>query len=175
MALDLALVVDAEDAPGEVDADAPRALAGGALDEGGVLQRGAGLAVDVAGDEIDAPLRVAELGLDLLIGAERRVADAQVGDGEVAEAEVEYLVEEMVAVLDLGIFGGAEIGEDAVRAEHEEERRVLPGTVGAAREAVDRLGRSRGLEDIGLARRKEGVDNQAAGDGDGGAGEGLRP
>ena len=90
---DRAVVGDAEQAADEIDADAPRAGRRRALDEGGIVEGAACDAVDIAGHERDAPLRVAELGLDFGVGGERRVADAEIGDGEIAEAEVEYLVE----------------------------------------------------------------------------------
>ena len=172
---DLAVVGDAEQAADEIDADALRAGCRRALDEGGILEGAAGAAVDVAGHERDAPLGVAELGLDLGVGGERRVADLEIGDGEIAEAEVEYLVEVLIAVHDLGILGGAEVGKDAVPAEHEQQRLIRSGPVGAAGEAVDRLGRGAGAGGIGRRQGKEGVEDEPAGDGDGRTRQRLRP
>ena len=141
-------LVHAEEAPAKVDADALRAGRGGALDEGGIVQRRAGLGVHVAGDQAHAALRVAELGLHLLEGVERRVADPEIAHVEIAQAEVEYLMEELIVAGDLGVFGGAEIGKDAVLAEHQEQGLVGARAVGAAGEAVDRPG-ARRLRGIG--------------------------
>ena len=142
MALDLSVVwVDAEDAAGEVDADAPRAGLRAALVPVGVGQIGAGLAVHVAGDERDAALPVAPLALDLVVGREGRGADPELAHLQVAEAEVEDLVQVLLVVRDLGIGGAGEVGKEPVRAEHQEQRLVGPGPVGAADEAVERRGR----------------------------------
>ena len=166
MALNRAVaLVHAKEAPAKVDSDALRAGGGGTLDEGGIVQGGAGLGVHIAGDQRDAALRVAELGLHLLEGVERRVADLELVHVERAEAEVEYLVQELIVADDLGVFGRAEIGKDAVLAEHQEQGLVGARAVGAAGEAVDRLG-ARGLRLLGCGQRRESVDDKAADDRD---------
>ena len=54
---------------------------------------------------------------------ERGLADAlSVAYVEIAEAEVEYLVEVLVVADQLGVLGRAEVGKDTVLAEHQEER-----------------------------------------------------
>ena len=170
--LRLALLVHAEELACDIEADAPRIRPGGALDEGGIVQRRAEGGVDVAGDQRDAALRVAHLGLDLLEAAERGLADPEIAHVEIAQAEVEYLVEVLVLADDLGVAGGTEIGKDAVLAEHQEQGLVGARAVGAAGEAVERLG-LRGLRGIRARQRGDGVDDEAADDGDGGADERL--
>ena len=120
----------------------------------------------------DAPARVAELGLHLLEGAERRLADLEVAHVEIAEAEVENLVKVLVFADELGVSGGAEVGKDAVLAEHQEQGLVGARAVGAAGEAVERLGLRR-LRAVRAWQRRDGVDDEAARDRDGGADGGL--
>ena len=88
---------------------------------------------------------------------------------------MEYLVQVVLVVRDLGVLGGGEVGEDPVRAEHQEEGLIGPGPVGAAGEAVDRLGGAgTGLgPGARQARREQGIDDQGAADGDGGGGRCL--
>ena len=174
---DIALLVHLEDAPGEIDADAPRVRAGGPLDKRGIRQRAAAFAIHVAGDEGERAGRIAALELDLLVGAERRLADAEIVDGEIAEAEVENLMEVLLAVHDFGVFGRAEIGEHAMGAEDEQQRLIGARAIGAGAEAVDVRGRSARLRQgrIRRAGRRQRIHDQPAGDGDGGTGERLRP
>ena len=105
VAADAALIGDAEQRAGEVDADAPGLGGRGALDPFGVVERRAGLAVDVAGDQGDAALRIAILGLDFFEGVQGRITDLEGVDGEIAEAEVEDLVEVLIVACELGVFG----------------------------------------------------------------------
>ena len=172
--LNLALVVDAKEAAGDIDADAPRAGGGRALKPLRVVEGAAGDAVHVAGDEGNAASGVAELGLDFLVGIEGGGADLEIVHGEVAEAEVENLMEDVIVARDLRVFRGAEVGKDAVRAQHQEQGLIGARAVGAAAEAVDGLDGAR-AGGIGQDRRGDGVDDEAAGNGDGGAGERLRP
>ena len=137
--LNLALVVDAKEAAGDIDADASRAGCGRALEPLRVVEDAAGEAVHVAGDEGDAASGVAELGLDLLVGIEGGGADLEIVHGEVAEAEVENLMEDVIVARDLRVFRGAEVGKDAVRAQHQEQGLIGARAVGAAAEAVDGL------------------------------------
>ena len=167
-----AAVVEAEQPAGDVEADAMRVRRGLAGDPAGVLERRAADRVDVAPDQRDLAARVAALGGDLREVRDRAAVDPEIGDVEVAAAEVEDLVEDLVVVVELGVFLRAEIGEDAVLAQHQRQGLVQPGPVGAAGQAVDRVGLGASdPADVGRAHREERVDDQPADDRDRGRGE----
>ena len=87
----------------------------------------------------------------------------------VAETPVEDLVQVLVVTVELGIAGRRQVGKDPVPAQQQQQGLVRPGPVGAAGQRKDRLGRDRASRRLGQLRRHQGVDDERAADGDGGA------
>ncbi len=157
-------------------------------------ERAAGLGVDVAGDAVDravgAPVdQAAGVGRrrerQVLVVRDRGVADADIGPGDLdlADAEVEDLAQDLIrhgvgAGDVLGVGPGAEVGEDAVLAEDQQERLAGALRVAPARDRVDRVGPGEGGPGRDLRRRgrHEGIHQQGAAHHDDGASErgGLR-
>lgn len=160
----LALVVDAEDPPAQVDAGVRRAGRGLPRDPVRIVELGAGDGVDIAGDQRGRAVRSGELGLHAGVDiAEQLRAAAQLRDVEIAQPEMVDAVEILVVAVILRVFECAHVGEHAVLAEHQRQRLVKPGAVAAAREAVElRRGGVVRQADIGGLDREQRVHDHAA-------------
>ena len=120
--------------------------------------------------EIDSGAGRPQLLAHGVVIAEGGVAEAQVAHREIADAEGEYLVEELLAAAELGVFARREVGEQAMRPQHERQRRPGPRAVRPARQAVLRLfrrRRQRRPRQVGreqrVQRERAGADNRRAG------------
>ncbi len=169
VALLLAAVADPEDAPGDVDLDPRRPLRRCPDDPFGVLERRAGRRVHVVVDQRQPLARRRGLGQHAVVVGERRLAEAQVGDVQVADAEGELLEQVLLAgLVELGVLAPAEVGEHPVRAQHEPHRLVRAGAVLPGGEAPHLVGGRRPGERRRRRWRRQRVDHEAAADEDAG-------
>ena len=162
----IAVILDLEHPPHEIQRHLGGAGRGLPGDPGRGGEVGAGGGVHVAGDEAQVAGGVAPLGRQIREGADGVAPDPEVGDFEASEAEVEGGRQVLLRPFELGVLRGRDVGVDAVRPEHQRQRLVGPGAVRYARQRVDGRRGGRRTGRVGQARRNQRVDEQAAADRD---------